>query len=282
MPTTSTDRMSWISSYPRSGNTWVRFLIVNCLVDHQFDWDSAMNAFAFELYYYLERMRVDGWTKQDVIDKLKQVVRDQPTAGRFGDTVYMKSHNRWSPDHPFAEYTDRAVLIVRNPRDVLLSGANYHNLMVDPNTSAVEYAREFIKHGGDPRWIRNGYGTWFEHYQSWTQADIPVLVVRYEDLRSDPIKPLLSICAFLGFDVSEADAARAAERTQIAKLRDVENTAREAGRIRNFNDGFNFFNKGRTGQSLDDLAPGLDEEFDRVFAEQMAAVDYQPLSNLPR
>lgn len=276
MPTQGNDRMTWISSYPRSGNTWVRFLIVNCLVDHEFDWDTAMNAFAFELYYYLERMRDDGWSKQDVIDKLKSVVKDQPTAGMFGDTVYMKSHNRWSDDHPFAEYTDRAILIVRNPRDVLLSGANYHNLMVDPDTPAVEYAREFIEHGGDPRWIRNGYGTWFEHYQSWTNASFPVHVVRYEDLKSDPIQPLMAMCKFLGFEVSKEDAARAAERTKIAKLRDVEHKARQAGRITDFNAGFNFFNKGKSGQSLDDLEPGLDEKFDRAFAEQMEATGYSP------
>lgn len=271
----SQDQITWIASYPRSGNTWLRFLVANCLVDHEFDWGRAMNSFAFELYYYLEQIKSEGWTTRDVINTMRSVVKNQPTGHRIGDRLFMKTHNAWSSEHPFAELGGPAVLIVRDPRDVLLSAANYHNLVINAEADQGEYARNFIEHGGDRSWINAGYGTWYEHHRSWTaQHDFPVHVVRYETLKSDPVPTLMELCTFLGFDVSEADARRAVERTDMAKMRDIEKKAREDGSFGGLNEGFNFFNKGKSGQSLDELQPGLDDLFEERFAKELAEMGY--------
>jgi len=269
------DRITWIASYPRSGNTWLRFLVANCLVDHEFDWGRAMNSFAFELYYYLEQIKREGWTTQDVIDTMRRVVKGQPTGDRIGDRLFMKTHNAWSGDHPFSELGGPAVLLVRDPRDVLLSAANYYNLTRDPDADQGDYARRYIDHGGDLAWINAGYGTWYEHYQSWAdRSDFPVHVVRYETLKTNPVPALVDLCEFLGFDVTEADAQRAVERTDMAKMRDIEKKARDDGSFGGLNDGYNFFNKGKSGQALDDLGPGLDDLFEQKFANELAEMGY--------
>jgi hypothetical protein len=270
-----TDSVQWIASYPRSGNTWLRFLVVNCLVDHQFDWETAMNCFAFELYYYLSKMRTDGWTEHQTLEVLRSVVRNQPTREHIGDRVYLKTHNAWTPEHPFGRYADRALLIVRDPRDVLLSAVNFHKLTRDADADPVAYAHRYIEHGSDPAWINAGYGTWYDHYRSWTaQADFPVHVVRYETLKTDPVPALLQLCDFLGFEVSQADAERAVERTALAKLQDVERKARADGSFGGLNEGYQFFNTGQSGQSLDDLEPGLDDLFEQKFASGLAELGY--------
>lgn len=269
------DTFTWIASYPRSGNTWLRFLVANCLVDHQFDWTKAMNSFAFELYYYMGKVRNDGWSNQDVVDTLRRVIRGQPTADRIGDRLFMKTHDAWSDKHPFADMGGPAVLLVRDPRDVLLSAINYHQLTRDTEADPVQYAHAYIKNGGDPAWIKSGYGTWFEHYQSWAeQSSFPVHVVRYEQLKTDPVPALVKLCAFLEFDITSEDADRAVDRTALAKLQKVEQDARADGTFGGLNKGFKFFNKGKSGQSLDDLEPGLDDLFEQKFANELAEMGY--------
>jgi hypothetical protein len=206
---------------------------------------------------------------------MRRVVKNQPTGHRIGDRLFMKTHNAWGPAHPFAELGGPAVLIVRDPRDVLLSAVNYHSLVRDASADQRAYARRYIEHGGDPAWINAGYGTWYEHYCSWTkQHDFPVHVVRYETLKTDPVPALVELCAFMDFDVSEADAQRAVERTDMAKMRDIEKKARDDGSFGGLNEGFNFFNKGRSGQSLDELEPGLDDLFEKKFANELAEMGY--------
>lgn len=269
------DRITWVASYPRSGNTWLRFLVANCLVDQEFDWNKAMNSFAFELYYYLKQMKDEGWTAEKVVETMRSVVKNQPTGDRIGERLFMKTHNAWSSDHPFAEFGGPAVLIVRDPRDVLLSAVNFHKLTRDADADPVAYAHRYIEHGSDPAWINAGYGTWYDHYRSWTaQADFPVHVVRYETLKTDPVPALLQLCDFLGFEVSQADAERAVERTALAKLQDVERKARADGSFGGLNEGYQFFNTGQSGQSLDDLEPGLDDLFEQKFASELAELGY--------
>lgn len=270
-----TDTITWIASYPRSGNTWLRFLVANCLVDHEFDWDRAMNSFAFEMFYYLQQMENEGWTTQTVIDTMRRVVKSQPTGERIGERLFMKTHHAWGPHHPFAGLGGPCLLIIRDPRDVMLSGANYARLTRDARIEPLSYAHRFIEHGSDPAWIKFGYGTWYEHYRSWTaQQDFPVHVVRYETLKTDPVPALVELCSFLGFEVTEADALRAVERTALAKLQDIEKKARQSGSFGGLNDGFNFFHKGQSGQSLDELEPGLDDLFEKKFAMELAEMGY--------
>ena len=269
------DTFTWIASYPRSGNTWLRFLVANCLVDHEFDWTKAMNSFAFELYYYIGKVRNDGWSNQDVVDTLRRVIKGQPTADRIGDRLFMKTHDVWSERHPFADMGGPAVLLVRDPRDVLLSAINYHKLTRDAEADPVQYARTYIDNCGDPAWIKSGYGTWFEHYMSWTKQDqFPVHVVRYEQLKIEPIPALVELCAFLEFQITPEDAERAVKRSELTKLQKVEQDARADGTFGGLNKGFKFFNKGKSGQSLDDLEPGLDEHFEQKFAMELAETGY--------
>lgn len=271
-----TDSINWVASYPRSGNTWVRFLVVNCLIDYDFDWNTAMKSFAFELNYFLERKMKDGWTTRDIIDRMRHVSKQQPTGSQIDGRLFMKTHNAWGSEHPFADLSNSAVLIVRDPRDVLLSAANYYNLMKDPEADQGKYARRYIEHGGDPDWIqKRGFGTWFEHYQSWAgQSELRVHIVRYETLKTDPVPALIALCEFLEFDVDEADALRAVARTDMAKMRNIEGNARNDGSFRGLNEGFNFIHKGQSGQSLDDLEPGLDDLFEQKFASELAEMGY--------
>ncbi|MEQ8317313.1 MAG: sulfotransferase domain-containing protein [Phycisphaerales bacterium] len=270
-----TASVSWIASYPRSGNTWLRFLIANCLSDHPFDWTGGLNAFAFELHFYREMMLERGWDEAQTLDKLREVAAGQPTASSIGDQIFVKSHDLWSPTHTFAGHTRRAILLVRDPLDVLLSGLHYARLTRDYNGDDESYIRNYLECGGDPAWIRMGYGSWSQHAKSWmNQDEFPVSVVRYEDLKSNTETELVKICEFLELPVYRHLIDKAAEKSSMERLRKSEVEAREKGQFGGLRDGMFFINQGRSGQNLSDVSPELDDLFEEQFADDMKMFGY--------
>src|ERR1051326_3408006 len=119
----------WIASYPKSGNTWVRFLLAN----------------------YLAGPITASAQTEEAVPGLDVRVDIRPKLARR-NPLCMKTHYPWKADHPHAALSDKAVVVVRFPKDVLLSNLNYQRLIhgTDEGFSDADYARAFIGAGGDP------------------------------------------------------------------------------------------------------------------------------------
>jgi len=252
----------WLASYPKCGNTWLRFMLSTAIFGPP------------------ERTA-------DVEARIPDLHRpfDPPPAHQ--GRIYIKTHFVLSDDHPMLDRTDRAIHIIRNPKDIVLSALNYQRLTGEGDRSWTRagYVKRFIRHGGDRAWLRGGFGTWADHARSWRQTDrFPVLALRYEDLKSDPRAELTRMLAFLGLpaDPDRIDAALQAssfESMRAMEIRESQATPVTPngrpflGLKRRTRDAF-FVNKGRSGQSLDTVRPGLDARFDAAFADDMRAFGY--------
>ena len=254
----------WIASYPKSGNTWLRFLLANYLIG------------PIESSEQVERL-IPGFNHGT--DGMGLV------ANR--GVVYGKSHDKWGPGHPCSYLTDRAVVVLRHPKDVLLSGLNYQSITGKRSAgfSPEEYVTTFIRCGGDPKWIDAGYGTLEEHTSSWMdgRASPPRLFVRYETLKADAPGELRRVVQFLGLSVDEAQLAMAVERSGFEQMRAIEVRERRdrkfsplwgdipiiQGRARYF------MNEGRITASLHHINPGLDRAFDQRFAGLIERLGYR-------
>ncbi len=240
----------WLASYPKSGNTWVRFLLYSVL-------------------------HGPPARSLDIARKIPDIHRPLPLDPPDGQRLIAKTHYACSPRHPKIDRTERAVLITRDPRDVLFSALNYRRLsgMTEQQMSDEQYARRFIESGGDPGFASMGFGTWRSHAQSWRdQTDFPVHAVRYEELKADPGARLRDILAFLSIDAG-GDAIDAAVRaSSFDSMRALEIREKNRGSKTLFvgteqarHAGTYFMNGGRTGQSLADIAPDLEAAFNAVF-----------------
>lgn len=253
----------WLASYPKCGNTWVRFM----------------------LYAYLygpPRASLDVARK--IPDLHRPLPVDPPEPGR---ATLAKSHLMLTERHPNLARTERAIHVIRDPRDVALSALHYRKLGGAERLDEGGYLRSFIRSGGDPDWLAQGFGTWAGHARSWRDTDrFPVLGVRYEDLKADPRAELERMVAFLGEPLEEARAAEAIaassfESMRALEIREKHRGAKGGGDKRLFvgdakatRRGVYFINKGASGQSLDTVAGGLDDAFERAFGVDMAAFGY--------
>ena len=183
---------TFLVSYPKSGNTWARFLIANLLhPDRQVTLISADRLIP----------GVDG-QPQEYFDRLPR-------------PRVIKSH------YPFDPKYKRVIYVIRDPRDVVLSQYHYQRKRrLLPDDYPLE---KFV-----PRFLAGDvcpYGSWADNVCSWlaTRADDPgFLCIRYEDLKQDTEHYVRQVARFLGVDPDPGFIRQAIERSSVARMRELE------------------------------------------------------------
>jgi hypothetical protein len=186
---------TFIVSYPRSGNTWTRFLIANLIHPE-----------APVTFSNIELVIPD--TSALSSRTLKRVRRPR----------ILKSHEYFDPRYP------RVIYIVRDPRDVVISLYHFRRKYraIGDSYPIEKYAERFIRGDMDV--------SWGEHVGSWLGArgkHRSFLLVRYEDLLEDLPCQLRRIATFLGIDASPERLALAVERSTLDCLRKLEKVESE-------------------------------------------------------
>jgi len=189
----------FVVSYPRSGNTWTRFLISNLIYQDEPTTFANIEARIPEIYFNPDR-----------------VMRHLPRPR------LLKSHECFQPHYR------RTIYIVRDPRDVAVS-YYHHNVKagnVPENYPMDEFVPRFMNAEFDPK-----FGTWSDHILSWLslrQGRKEFLVLRYEDMKKNPCAELarvadfLLLCKFRAIDSSAGKLQRAVELSSPERMRTLE------------------------------------------------------------
>jgi hypothetical protein len=254
----------WIASYPKSGNTWLRFLACN-LVFGPVDSASLLNRLAPDIHE----------------------LGPAPEPPR--QPVFLKTHFLHSPLLPLGKHSAAAIYVVRDPADVMLS--NYHYAMrrgavsADDGDGLSRYVDRYIAAHGDPRWVELGIGSWQDNVCSWRQAgkDFPVLWVRYEDMLADATVVATSLCKHLGLERSPDEIARAVAGTTFERMRAIEEADIAARRVGIFykphlqdriGAGLRFMRSGQTGEAKRRLPEEQWRRFNDVFGDLRQQLGY--------
>ncbi|MFK7883537.1 MAG: sulfotransferase domain-containing protein [Phycisphaerales bacterium] len=255
----------WLASYPKCGNTWVRFMLFAAL--HGPPNESI-----------------------EVSRRITDIHRPIPHSVPPGTRQIMKTHFMLTDRHPMLKNTNRAIHVIRDPRDVIISALNYGKLRGEDSSANREgdYIKQFIAAGGDANWTSSGFGTWAKHARSWRGTDrFPVLDVRYEELKANPRSELVRMLDFLGETIDDAKIDAAVKASSFESMRALE--VREKQAIRNdakldkrlfigdataTRKGVFFINKGKSGQSLDTFGRGLDAMLEARLGDAMREFGY--------
>lgn len=181
-------------SYPRSGNTWTRFMLANLLGHNDVGFST------------IERIIPDIYQNYD---------SDIPKSRR--DRI-LKSHEPFDPRY------NRVIYLVRDPRDVLVSFFYYHKKKnaIDENESIESYMQKFLS--GDVA-MQSKIGSWGEHVGSWMGArgaDANFTVIRYEDMADNPYRELSKLNTFLGLNKSAEAIEQATSNSSFNLMRKSE------------------------------------------------------------
>jgi len=187
---------TFIVSYPRSGNTWTRFLVANLL--------HPQEAVTFA---NIERLVPDTEAQSS---RYMQGIPSPRT---------IKSHSYFDPRYP------RVIYIVRDPRDVALSYYDFSRKYrhIEDSYPLERYIGDFVA----GRLISAGWGTWGENVASWAfarGARPGFLLLRYEDMKVRPEQQLARLAQFLGIETSPERLQTTLERSSADRMREMEKT----------------------------------------------------------
>jgi hypothetical protein len=180
----------FFASYPRSGSTWSRFTLYEILTGREASFHAVNAAFR-------------GVGKQE-----------------FGLRVLPKNGRLIGTHEQYRKEYERALYLVRDARDVALSEFAY--------TRALEFFRgdldEFLKVFLCGK--ISAFGPWPRHVSSWLNSPIAgtdnLLVVRFEDLRQDPMEGFKRIAEFYGVSADQERIRRAIANNSLDKMKDKE------------------------------------------------------------
>ena len=280
-------KIIWLTSYPKSGNTWLRYLLSNYFFNKEntfnFDIKNYINKFPSDIHFSF----LNDYQKDEIIKKPEKISKywikaQQQISLENNNFIFFKTHYPLvvlNNNYFTNEETSLAIIhIVRDPRDVVVSYANFldndYDKVIDLLTTKKLAARhEYQKHslGFDLM------SSWAFHYTSWKTGliEIPRILIKYEDLLDNTNKEFSNLIKFL---------------SQILKFTPDDNQLKFSIRNSEFvtlskyekKFGFNehnlsnklFFNKGKKQQWQSKLNSNQLKKIENSFKNEMIELGY--------
>jgi hypothetical protein len=175
----------FVAGYPRSGNTWMQYLIAGVTLD--------LNP----------RFAPDSLVLSLVPD-----VHSQKFYKRFGTPTFFKTHHLPRPEYR------RVIYLVRDGRDAMVS--YFHFLAAFGN---AQDPLKLVTTGDGLFPCR-----WHEHVEAWlaNPHGAEMMIVRYETLREDRVNELQRICDFAGLERERGLLERIAENSTFEAMHERE------------------------------------------------------------
>ena len=193
----------WIASFPKSGNTWIRAIISSLIYsdDGIFNFELLKRVQQFPNKKLFENF-TDKYQNPHELKKFWIPAQERINLGN--DTKFFKTHhiNCKIGEYPFTnrKNTLGTIYIVRDPRNLVNSFSNHYSIDKHVAKKTIT-SREFVTGGIYRENKQNNVftiiGSWKDHYNSWTKANQNLLIIKYEDLISDPQKELSRIIKYL-------------------------------------------------------------------------------------
>jgi aryl sulfotransferase len=170
-----------------------------------------------------------------------------------------------------------AVVVMRHPADVAVSLSHFFSWELEHCVAFLLNERAALscssKRGGQQ--VRQFMGSWANHVSSWRdQQQIPVMLLRYEDLLNRPQQEFTRLACFLELPSNAGLIAEAVSNTRFEKLRAKEE--QEGGFHEKLQGCERFFRSGRSGEG-GELLPGKQiRQLKRQFAAELQLFGYWP------
>ncbi|MBX3432179.1 MAG: sulfotransferase domain-containing protein [Pirellulales bacterium] len=181
----------FLASYPKSGTTWMAFMLAQLL------WKAG------------REQRINDNRFLPAIGQQSSAERTLPDGGRL-----VRTHERYRSCYR------KAVYVVRDGRDAATSMYYQVQRVMGMQATFSEFLPIYL------RGRLTGAGAWHDHVNQWRDAPRfaggSLLVVRYEDMKSDVANELRRTAEFLGVEATEAEIVDAIEAGSMNAMKGVE------------------------------------------------------------
>lgn len=277
------NRIVWLASYPKSGNTWFRTFLANFRADA--DKPISINALvdgpiASHRQIFDEFVGYDsGEMTHDEVDNLRPEVYLQLSRDAT-EPLFCKVHDAYTylPDGRAlipAEATACVLYFIRNPLDVVVS-FTHHNGHDQIDRTIYELAEEAgtigVARVTETPQLRQKLLSWSSHVKSWVDAPgLRVHVMRYEDMK---LRPEETFGAAVRFSGLPDDPARIKKALEFSRFEEVRKQEEQHGFGERMPRTRSFFRKGEIGSWREKLSPAQVARIVRDHAGVMRRFGY--------
>lgn len=237
----------FVVSYPRSGVTWVGFMLANALKP---DPDEVLTLKDFGTY--VPDLNPEYFWGTDVRSR----------SGTVAGPRLFRIHAPYDPAFR------NVVYLIRDPRDVIVSHYHYLRLTEDDFHLTLQ---QFVE-GRAYHWPC----AWDEHVAGWLLRTYPYfggLLVRYEDVHADPHTALERMLLHAGHRVPAERIERAVADSAFDRMQQIE---QRHGLAHESRADERTVRKGRVGGWEEELDPEAVAAIERRFAPVLRAAGYAP------
>lgn len=220
-----------IVSFPKSGNTWLRFIIANL--------------FKREINQKVNFKNINEYS----CTSFNEIATIKSSLLKKGSPLFVKQHSNF---YNYENYHfKKAIYIYRNGFDVIKS----YKLFTDAQQPGLyKNYDQFIK----CYWTYCGH--WGDHIKSWkydANKDLEVFSISYEDLKRDTFSTVKSIAKFLEVEFSDQHIRNA---VQVSSKDNMKLLSGSKEFMKSKKEDFHFVRSAKVGDHK-----GIDEEIKQLF-----------------
>ena len=197
----------WLASYPKSGNTYLRALLASYFFtqDGNFNFEILKNIKYFPHANLFKSYNINIEDENEVIKNYIQV--QENINKKYKKTaLFVKTHSSLEAinNYHFTNLKNSigVIYVVRDPRNIVKSYSNHYQCSLEKssedmlsriNLKGMEHYDKFVNK------VFTHVGSWANNYNSWKEFKKykKYLLIKYEDLVSNPEKIFLDVLNFL-------------------------------------------------------------------------------------
>ena len=280
----------WLTSYPKSGNTWVRSFLVSLLYNkkNETNLEGLNNIPQYPLRSHFNNLL-------DNIDDINEVsskwIISQKRINSDKKNKFFKTHHALCKIGKFSftnyETSLGAIHIVRDPRNII------NSILYHYSKKSFLEAKEFMldetralgkKFDPNSPSVNQDMFTvltsWKTHYLSWKNFKKNYLLIKYENLVSKPDKEFRKITKYLNdvmhIKIKEDKIDHAIKSNSFENLKKIENRDgfKEAIKDKSSGEVKSFFNLGPNNKWQNLLDLKIRDEIEVKFKKEMQELGY--------
>ena len=283
----------WLASYPKSGNTWLRFFIISLLMGDK----TKLNLNHLKAIIDFPNIsQFEGLISKflNLNEVAKNWIKAQEKINSDKSLRFLKTHNMFGKYDKFSftnlENTYGTIHIVRDPRNVITSLKNHWSLSTYNETKKLLFnEKQILTISKEEKLKYEKYktkhplpqiiGSWGTHYISWKKMNKNYLLIKYEDLIKSPKSEFYKIAVFLSkltkikFNNEQIDNA-----ISLSSFKKLENMEKKYGFIEspiNKRGGRNkFFYLGPKNKWQEKLSSEIRFSIEKKFENEMKELGY--------
>ncbi len=274
----------WLASYPKSGNTYLRSLLVSYFFSKNgnFDFKLLKNIKQFPTNDFFTSLDIDTKDKYQVA---KNYIKAQEEINKKGNLIFLKTHSSFCKMYDRFNFSDLknslgVIYIVRDPRNVVNSFAHH-------NSKSIEATSEVLINdltiGNEKNELEVYLGSWNFNYNSWKvyKSSKKYFLIKYEDLVSNPKKIFINTLKFIHqisnskTIIDEIKIEKILEETNFSKMRSLEKKyGFDEAKTNESGERVKFFNLGPQNNWKKILDPQIRKKIETSFKIEMKELGY--------